>query len=53
MDDDNTVKSGNISASAIHGEISAIQDEVSKQKKKKVKTKTMDVNEGHLWVRGK
>jgi hypothetical protein len=47
MDNDNTVKSGNISASAIYGEISAIQDEVSAEKKKKVKTKTMDINRAH------
>jgi hypothetical protein len=36
MDDDSTVKTGNISASAIHGEISAIQDEVSAERKKRL-----------------
>jgi hypothetical protein len=51
--DDNMVKSGNISASAIHGEISTIQDEVSAEKKKKFKTKTIDINDaqynmGHM-----
>jgi regulator of extracellular matrix RemA (YlzA/DUF370 family) len=47
MDDDSTVKTDNISASAIHGELSAIQDEVSAERKKKTKTKTMDINEAH------
>jgi hypothetical protein len=47
MDDDSTVKTGNISASAIHGEISAIQDEVSAEGKKKARVKTMDINEAH------
>jgi hypothetical protein len=47
MDDDSTVKSGNISASEIHGEISAIQDEVPAETKKKVRMKTMDINETH------
>jgi hypothetical protein len=47
MDDDSTVITGNISASAIHGEISAIQDEVSAKRQKKPKTKVMDINEAH------
>jgi hypothetical protein len=37
MDDDCTVKMDNISASAIHREISVIQDEVSAERKKKTK----------------
>jgi hypothetical protein len=48
------VKTENISASviqdeisAIHGEISAIQDEISAERKKKMKTKTMDINKAH------
>jgi regulator of extracellular matrix RemA (YlzA/DUF370 family) len=45
MDDDSTVIADSISTSAIHGEISASQDEVSAERKKKVKTKMMDINE--------
>jgi regulator of extracellular matrix RemA (YlzA/DUF370 family) len=48
MDDDSTVKMDNISASAIHGEISAIQDEVSAVgRKKKAKIKMVDIIEAH------
>jgi hypothetical protein len=47
MDDDSTVKTDNISASAIHCQISAIQDEVFAERKKKTKTKTMDINKAH------
>jgi hypothetical protein len=47
MDDDSTVKMEYISASAICGEILAIQDEVSAERKKKTKTKTMEINEAH------
>jgi hypothetical protein len=47
MDEDSTVKTDNISTSATHGEISAIQDEVSAERKKKTKIKTMDINEAH------
>jgi hypothetical protein len=48
MDDDSTVVTGNISASAIHGEISAIQDEVSAKRQKKPKTKAMTLVEDNL-----
>jgi regulator of extracellular matrix RemA (YlzA/DUF370 family) len=47
IDDDSMVKTGNISASAIQREISAIQDEVSAERKKKARTKMMDINEAH------
>jgi hypothetical protein len=42
MDDDSMVKTGYISASAIQGEISAIQDDVSTEREKNV-----DINEAH------
>jgi hypothetical protein len=58
MDDDSMVKTDNISESAIygeisaiHGEISAIQDEISTERKKKTKTKTIDINKAQYNMR--
>jgi hypothetical protein len=38
---------GNISAPLIQEDLSAFQEDVSTRKKKKVRVKTMDINEAH------